>query len=69
MSIRQMLERRDKLVAQMREMHDAADADADGSLTIEQQATFDKIRAAVIELQGALRRRGLIENAELARFH
>lgn len=64
MNTRQMLERRAKLVQELREAQDAADASSDGAMTPEQAAAFDKIKAALAELEDAMGRRALIEEAE-----
>ncbi len=64
MNTRQMLERRAHLVKELRELQDAADAAADGAMTAEQAAAFDKIKAALAELEDALGRRAAIEEAE-----
>ena len=65
MNIRQLLERRAKLVTQLREAQDQADASSeDGAMSDDQVAAFDKIKAALVELEEALSRRALIEDAE-----
>lgn len=64
MNVRQMLERRAKLVKELRDKQDAADASSDGAMTAEQAAAFDKIKAALAELEDAMQRRSAIEEAE-----
>ena len=64
MNTRQLLERRGKIVKELRELQDAADAAADGAMSAEQQAAFDKLKAALAELEDAMGRRALIEEAE-----
>lgn len=64
MNTRQMLERRAKLVAQMRELQDAADTADEGAMTADQADAFDKLKLALSELEDALNRRSLVEDAE-----
>jgi HK97 family phage major capsid protein len=64
MNTRQLLEKRAKLVAQLRDMQDAADTAADGAMTPEQTAAFEAVKAALAQLEDALSRRSLIEEAE-----
>ena len=64
MNTRQMLERRAKLVKELRELQDAADTSSNGSMSEEQASAFDKIKAALAELEDAMGRRALIEEAE-----
>ena len=64
MNTRQMLERRAGLVRELREMQDAADANNDGAMTDDQAAAFDKLKAALADLEAAMQRRSQIEDAE-----
>ena len=64
MNTRQMLEKRAQLVKQLRDAQDAADTTNNGSMTDEQSAAFDKIKAALAELEEAMQRRALIEEHE-----
>lgn len=64
MNTRQMLEKRAKLVKELRELQDAADATNNGAMTDEQAAAFDKLKAALAELEDAMGRRALIEEHE-----
>ena len=64
MNTRQMLERRAALVQEMRDAQDAADASSGGAMTGEQAAAFDKLKAALTELEDAMGRRALVEEAE-----
>ena len=64
MNIRQMQERRGRLVREMRDIQDAADTSSDGALTPDQLAAFDKVKAALAELEDAMTRRTMIEDAE-----
>jgi HK97 family phage major capsid protein len=62
MSLRQLLERRARIAAEMREMVEGAGDD--GALTDEQKAAFDKLKAALAELEGAIQRRALVDEAD-----
>jgi HK97 family phage major capsid protein len=64
MNTRQMLERRTALVTQLREMQDTADSNANGEMTADQAAAFEKLKAALVELESAMTRRSVIEDAE-----
>lgn len=62
MSLRQLLERRARIAAEMREMVEGAGDD--GAMTEEQKAAFDKLKAALAELEGAIQRRALVDEAD-----
>lgn len=64
MNTRQMLERRAKLVKELRELQDAADSSSNGGMSEEQASAFDKLKAALAELEDAMGRRAMIEEAE-----
>ena len=64
MNTRQLLEKRSKIVAQLRDMQDTADATADGAMTPEQTAAFEALKAALSQLEETLTRRASIEEAE-----
>lgn len=64
MNTRQMLERRAKLVKELRELQDAADSSSNGGMSEEQASAFDKLKAALADLENAMGRRAMIEEAE-----
>lgn len=64
MNMRQMLEKRAKLVKQLRDMQDEADTTSNGAMTEEQQAAFDALKASLADLEAAMSRRALVEEAE-----
>ena len=64
MNTRQMLERRAKLVRELRELQDAADSSSNGGMSEEQASAFDKLKAALADLEDAMGRRAMIEEAE-----
>ncbi len=61
-TLRALQENRASIVAQMRQVADAAD-DATG-LTPEQQAAFDALKTALVNLENAIAQRQAIEDAE-----
>lgn len=64
MNTRQLLERRAGLVAQLRAMQDEADSASNGAMTPEQMAAFEALKTALADLEAAMTRRALIEEAE-----
>jgi hypothetical protein len=64
LNTRQMLEKRSQLAAQRRALQDDADATSDGGMTPEQTAAFDALKAALVDLDAAMSRRALIDEAE-----
>ena len=60
-SLRQLLDRRAKITREMRELADGAD---DTGLTAEQQAAFDKLKAALADLETAISNRAAVDDAE-----
>lgn len=62
-SVRQLLDKRANLVAQMRALDEGADSET-GGLSADQQAAFDKIKAALADLEQAIQNRSVIEDFE-----
>jgi HK97 family phage major capsid protein len=64
-TLRHLLERRTRLVAEMREIADQADENGDGNgLTPEQQQAFDRLKAALADLEQAISNRSIVEDVE-----
>lgn len=64
--IRALLQRKAKLVAQMRDMLTTAQASADGAMTEEQNAEFEALRAQVEALNAQIEREELVAMNEVA---
>lgn len=66
MSMRQLIEKRAKIVADMRALADAADTAGDTAtgLTESQQAAFDALKAALADLETAISNRAAVDDAE-----
>ncbi len=62
MTLRQLLERRAKITRELRELADAADDDT--GLTSAQQEAFDKLKAALADLEAAISNRAAVDDAE-----
>jgi HK97 family phage major capsid protein len=62
-TVRHLLEKKARIAAEMREMVDGAAGDT-GALSPEQQAAFDKMKAALVELENAVANRSLVEDLE-----
>ena len=58
-TLRQLLEKKARIVAEMRAM-----VDGDDAMTPEQQAAFDKLKAAITELEAAIANRASVEDME-----
>jgi HK97 family phage major capsid protein len=65
MTLRQLLEKRAGIAAQMRAIVDEAESDdGNGGLDAEQQAAFDRLKAALAELESAISNRSVVEDLE-----